>query len=56
MGGGPVALQDLLQVLVANALLEHLLKSRVEVSKGVGLWLTHPRGPLHFWNSVDLCL
>lgn len=36
MGRGSVALQDLLQVLVANALLEHLLKSSVEASKAMG--------------------
>lgn len=36
MSGGSVALQDLLQVLVANAFLEHLLKSSVETNKAMG--------------------
>lgn len=44
-----MALQDLLQVLVANAFLEHFLKSKMEVSKAVGSVANfHPWEPLPF--------
>lgn len=40
-----MALQDLLQVLIANAFLEHLLKSSIEVGKAVG-----SVGSSHLWD------
>lgn len=49
-----MALQDLLQVLVANAFLEHLLKSGVKVRKVGGLRPVHTlRDPSTFGT---LCL